>query len=72
MRVADRYGLISVEPQVDLKMVMAHVRDVITSAIHVYPTYSTASMQATVAIRVEQMLSGASGQVIRGLAWLIR
>jgi len=40
--------------------------------IHVYPTYSTASMQAAAAIRVTQLLSGTSGRVIRGLARLIR
>jgi pyruvate/2-oxoglutarate dehydrogenase complex dihydrolipoamide dehydrogenase (E3) component len=43
----------------------------ISHAIHVYPTYSTASMQAAAAIRVEQLLSGTSGRVIRGLArWM--
>jgi hypothetical protein len=44
----------------------------LAGAIHIYPTYSTASMQAAAAIRVGQMLSGTSGQVIRGLARLIR
>lgn len=39
---------------------------------HVYPTYSTASMQAAAAIRVEQWLSSTSGQVIRRLARLMR
>ncbi len=44
----------------------------LSNVIHVYPTYSTASMQAAAAIRVEQLLSGVSGGVIRGLARLIR
>ncbi len=44
----------------------------LSGAIHVYPTYSTASMQAAAAIRVEQMLSGTSGRIIRGLARLMR
>lgn len=43
----------------------------LTGAIHIYPTYSTASIQAAAAIRVEQLLSGVSGRVIRGLARLI-
>jgi pyruvate/2-oxoglutarate dehydrogenase complex dihydrolipoamide dehydrogenase (E3) component len=40
--------------------------------IHVYPTYSTASMQTAAHIRVEQLLTGTSGRVIRGLARLMR
>ena len=40
----------------------------LATSIHVYPTYSTASMQAAAHIRVEQLLSGTSGRVIRGLA----
>lgn len=44
----------------------------LSSAIHVYPTYSVASMQASAAIRIEQLLGGTSGQVIRGLARLMR
>ena len=40
--------------------------------IHVYPTYSTASMQAAAAIRVKQLLRGTSGRIIRGLARLVR
>ena len=44
----------------------------LASSIHVYPTYATASMQAAAHIRVEQMLGGASGRVIRGLARLAR
>ncbi len=44
----------------------------LANTIHVYPTYSTASMQAAAAIRVEQLLGGTSGKVIRGLARLMR
>jgi pyruvate/2-oxoglutarate dehydrogenase complex dihydrolipoamide dehydrogenase (E3) component len=44
----------------------------IAEMIHVYPTYSTASMQASADVRVSQLLSGTSGKVIRGLAHLIR
>lgn len=44
----------------------------IAEVIHVYPTYSMASMQAAVAIRVAQALGGRTGQVIRSLARLMR
>jgi pyruvate/2-oxoglutarate dehydrogenase complex dihydrolipoamide dehydrogenase (E3) component len=44
----------------------------LSDMIHVYPTYSTATMQAAAHIRVQQLLSGASGHVIRGLARLVR
>jgi pyruvate/2-oxoglutarate dehydrogenase complex dihydrolipoamide dehydrogenase (E3) component len=44
----------------------------LANSIHVYPTYSTAAMQAAAAIRVEQLMSGASGRVVRGLARLMR
>jgi len=44
----------------------------LADVIHVYPTYSTVIMQAAAHIRVEQLLSGTSGRVIRGLARLIR
>ena len=44
----------------------------LADAIHVYPTYSMAGMQAAAAIRVEQLLSGTSGRVVRGLARLMR
>ncbi len=44
----------------------------LSSALHVYPTYSTASMQAAAAIRVSQLLSGTSGRVVRGMARLMR
>lgn len=39
---------------------------------HIYPTFATASLQAAAHIRVEQLLTGASGRVIRGLARLAR
>jgi pyruvate/2-oxoglutarate dehydrogenase complex dihydrolipoamide dehydrogenase (E3) component len=42
----------------------------LADVIHVYPTYSTGSWQAAAAIRLEQLLSGTSGRVIRGLARL--
>ena len=44
----------------------------LSNAIHLYPTYSMASMQAAAAIRVQQMLSGMSGRVVHGLARLMR
>ncbi len=40
--------------------------------IHVYPTYSTASMQVAADIRVTQLLGGMSGKVIRRIAHLMR
>jgi pyruvate/2-oxoglutarate dehydrogenase complex dihydrolipoamide dehydrogenase (E3) component len=40
--------------------------------IHVYPTYSTASMQAAADIRVAQLLGGTSGRIIRRVAHLMR
>lgn len=44
----------------------------LADVIHVYPTYSTVIMQAAAHIRVEQLLGGASGKVIRSLARLMR
>ncbi len=44
----------------------------LASVIHVYPTYSTASMQVAAEIRVSQLLSGTSGLLIRNLVHLIR
>lgn len=44
----------------------------LANVIHVYPTYTTASMQATADIRVSQLLSGTSGRIIRGLVRLRR
>ena len=44
----------------------------LADVIHVYPTYSTGNWQAAAAFRVDQLLSGTSGRVIRGLARLMR
>jgi len=44
----------------------------LASMIHVYPTYSTGSMQLAAHSRVEQMLSGMTGRAIRGLVRLVR
>jgi pyruvate/2-oxoglutarate dehydrogenase complex dihydrolipoamide dehydrogenase (E3) component len=44
----------------------------LAQVIHVYPTYSTASMQAAADIRVAQLLGGTSGKIIRRVAHLIR
>ncbi len=44
----------------------------LASAIHVYPTYSTASMQASAAAGVARWLGSASGRVMRGLARLMQ
>jgi len=42
--------------------------DELASVIHVYPTYSTASMQASAAILVKRLLGGLSGEVVKRLA----
>ena len=42
--------------------------DELASVIHVYPTYSTASMQASAAILVKSLLGGLSGEVVKRLA----
>jgi len=44
----------------------------LAQVIHVYPTYSTASMQAAADIRVAQLLGGTSGRIIRRVAHLLR
>ena len=44
----------------------------VANSIHIYPTYATANMQAAAHIRVEQLLAGTSGRVVRGLARLAR
>jgi len=44
----------------------------LANVIHVYPTYSTASMQAAADIRITQLLRGTSGRLIHGLVRLIR
>ena len=42
--------------------------DELASVIHVYPTYATASMQASAAVLVKRMLGGLTGEVIKRLA----
>jgi len=42
--------------------------DDLVNALHVYPTYSMAGMQAAAAIRVDRLLSGASGRLVRSMA----
>ena len=42
--------------------------DDLSNTLHVYPTYSIAGMQASAAIRVERLLNGTTGRVVRGLA----
>jgi hypothetical protein len=44
----------------------------LANIIHVYPTYSTASMQAAAEIRVSQWLSSTPGKFIQKLARLMR
>jgi pyruvate/2-oxoglutarate dehydrogenase complex dihydrolipoamide dehydrogenase (E3) component len=44
----------------------------LADVIHVYPTYSTAIMQAAAHVRVEQLLQGRTGQLVRSLARLMR
>jgi pyruvate/2-oxoglutarate dehydrogenase complex dihydrolipoamide dehydrogenase (E3) component len=46
--------------------------DELSGVIHVYPTYSTASMQASTAILVKRLLGGLSGEVIRRFAHVKR
>jgi hypothetical protein len=44
----------------------------LATIIHVYPTYSTANMQAATDIRMAELLSGTSGRIVRGLFRLMR
>jgi pyruvate/2-oxoglutarate dehydrogenase complex dihydrolipoamide dehydrogenase (E3) component len=44
----------------------------LSTILHVYPTYSDASMQAAAHIRVARLLGGASGRVIRRVVRLMR
>ena len=44
----------------------------LVNSIHVYPTYSMASQQAALQIRLGQMLSGTSGRIIRGFTRFMR
>ena len=42
------------------------------NAMHVYPSYSMASSQATAAISVQRMLGGTTGRIIRSVVHLMR
>ncbi|MEE8471947.1 MAG: FAD-dependent oxidoreductase, partial [Dehalococcoidia bacterium] len=42
--------------------------DELAGAIHVYPTYATASMAGSAAVKVERLMGGLSGRIIRRLA----
>ncbi|MBA7649026.1 Mercuric reductase [subsurface metagenome] len=42
--------------------------DELAGVIHVYPTYATASMQASAAVLVKRLLGGLTGEVIKRLA----
>ena len=44
----------------------------LAESIHVYPTYSTSTMQVAAKLRVDQVLSGNTGRLVRGLARLAR
>jgi pyruvate/2-oxoglutarate dehydrogenase complex dihydrolipoamide dehydrogenase (E3) component len=44
----------------------------LAGAIHAYPTYSTAIQQLAADMAIENLLSGASGSLIRGLSKIIR
>ncbi len=44
----------------------------LAGSIHAYPTYSTAVQQLAADLAIENLLSGTSGKVIRGLSKLIR
>ena len=46
--------------------------DDLSTILHVYPTYSDASMQAAAHIRVRRLLGGASGRILRSVARLMR
>jgi pyruvate/2-oxoglutarate dehydrogenase complex dihydrolipoamide dehydrogenase (E3) component len=39
----------------------------LSNAIHVYPSYSIAAQQAAAAIRIDRLLHGTSGKLVRGL-----
>jgi len=42
--------------------------DQLVNSIHVYPSYSMATLQATEAITVDRLLSGLKGRIIKGVA----
>ena len=68
--VAGRAGEAITEFIVAMKQHM-NVAD-LAGAIHAYPTYSTAVQQLAADMAVENMLSGTSGRIIRGLSKIIR
>jgi pyruvate/2-oxoglutarate dehydrogenase complex dihydrolipoamide dehydrogenase (E3) component len=68
--VASRAGETITELIVAMKQSMK-VGD-LAGAIHAYPTYSTAVQQLAAEMAIENMLSGASGSMIRGLSKIIR
>ncbi len=43
----------------------------LAESIHVYPTYSMGTMQVAAKLRVDQVLTGVSGKLARGLARLV-
>ena len=44
----------------------------LAQSIHIYPTYSISTMQIAAKLRVDQVLSGNTGKLLRGLARLAR
>ena len=44
----------------------------LAESIHVYPTYSTSTMQMAAKVRVDEVLSGNTGKLVKGLARLAR
>ena len=44
----------------------------LAGALHAYPTYSTAIQQLAADMTIENLLSGTSGRIIRGLSKIIR
>jgi pyruvate/2-oxoglutarate dehydrogenase complex dihydrolipoamide dehydrogenase (E3) component len=42
--------------------------DHLSAALHVYPTYAVANMEAALSVRLERLLSGLSGRALRTLA----
>ncbi len=44
----------------------------LAGAIHAYPTYSTVIQQLAAEMKIEELPSGASGKVLRGLSKLVR
>ena len=44
----------------------------LAESLHVYPTYSTSTMQIAAKLRVDQVLAGSTGRLLRGMARLAR